>query len=40
MVGSYYVKLLIEKFKGLKANNELQDDGIGILHQVAQFPIN
>ena len=26
--------------KGLKATNERQDDGVGILHQVAQFPIN
>ena len=24
----------------LKATNERQDDGAGILHQVAQFPIN
>ena len=26
--------------KGLKATNEQQDDGAGILHQVAQFPID
>ena len=27
-------------FKGLKATNGQQDDGTGILHQVAQFPID
>ena len=27
-------------FKGLKATNKQQNDGIGILHQVAQFPID
>ena len=26
--------------KGLKVTNEWQDDGTGILHQVAQFPID
>ena len=26
-------------FKDLKTTNEWQDDGIGILHQVAQHPI-
>ena len=26
--------------KGLKATNERQDDGAGILHQVALFPID
>ena len=39
-----YVKLhktLASKgVKGLKATNERQDDGAGILHQVAQFPID
>ena len=25
-------------FLSLKATNERQDDGVGILHQVAQFP--
>ena len=27
-------------FNGLKATSERQDDGAGILHQVAQFPID
>ena len=27
------------EFKGLKANDERQDDGAGTLHQVKQFPI-
>ena len=27
-------------FKGLNAINEQQDDGAGILHQVAHFPID
>ena len=31
---------LIFMLKGLKATNERQDDGAGILHQVAQFPID
>ena len=26
--------------KGLNATNEWQDDGTGVLHQVAQFPID
>ena len=25
---------------GLRATNERQDDGTGVLHQVAQFPID
>ena len=31
---------LVESFKGLKATKEWQDDGAGILHQVAQFLID
>ena len=27
-----------DKFNGLKATNEQQDDGAGILYQVVQFP--
>ena len=27
-------------FKGLKATNKQQDDGTGVLHQVAQHPID
>ena len=27
-------------FKGLKVTNERQDDGAGIFHQVAKFPID
>ena len=30
---------IIAWFKGLMATNELQDDGAGILHQVAQFQV-
>ena len=32
-------RLCYLEFKGLKATNEGQDDWVGILHQVAQFPI-
>ena len=31
---------MFKGLKGLKATNEWQDDGTGILHQVAQFPID
>ena len=27
-------------FKGLKISHEWQDDGTGVVHQVAQFPID
>ena len=30
----------VHSFKGLKAINERQGDGVGILHQAAQFPID
>ena len=30
----------MRRYKGLKATNERQDDGVGILHQVAQFPLD
>ena len=37
LVHSYVVELCLW---GLKVTNERQDDGAGILHQVAQFPID
>ena len=33
-------KRVATQFKGLKAPIEQQDDGAGMLHQVAQFPID
>ena len=32
--------LICTVLKGLKATNEWQDDGTGVLHQVAQHPID
>ena len=32
--------IIVVPFKGLKATNEWQDDGTGVLHQVAQHPID
>ena len=29
-----------ERCKGLKATNEEHNDGTGVLHQVAQFPVD
>ena len=38
--GAEGVRFIYHKKVRLKATNERQDDGAGILHQVAQFPID
>ena len=34
------MQMFLRMFKGLKATNGQQDDVAGILHQVAQFPMD